>query len=85
MHRLRERLMEAFPESRFVEKDSGGTSGRFSSVLLGENAGVPRVFVVHYRGHNYFVQYAPIVAVYTFLVLYVCFSVSKFIGTLKVN
>ncbi|KAL5109668.1 Sterol regulatory element-binding protein cleavage-activating protein [Taenia crassiceps] len=67
VYKLRERLMETFPDSRFVGQGSEG---------IGQES-EPRVFVVHYRGHNYLVQYAPAFAVYTFLVLYIWFSVSK--------
>uniref|UniRef100_A0A5K3FTH8 SSD domain-containing protein n=1 Tax=Mesocestoides corti TaxID=53468 RepID=A0A5K3FTH8_MESCO len=76
IHRLRERLMEAFPESRFVEQDSSRTTHEPPDNLLGKGS-EPRVFVVHYRGHNLLVQYAPFFVVYTFLLLYVCLSVSK--------
>ncbi|VDO07025.1 unnamed protein product [Rodentolepis nana] len=95
IHNLRERLVEAFPESRFVEQSSNqgyfSFSPSFSSLpsvepeegggsdspeQLKDNTG-PNVFVVHYRGHNLYMQYAPLVALYTCLVLYICFSVSK--------
>ncbi|CDS39706.2 sterol regulatory element binding protein [Echinococcus multilocularis] len=76
IHSLRERLMEAFPDSRFVGKISKGKSQDHYPDPLGKDS-EPRVFVVHYRGHNYLVQYAPAFAVYTFLVLYIWFSVSK--------
>ncbi|VDK37359.1 unnamed protein product [Taenia asiatica] len=76
IHRLRERLMETFPDSRFVGKDIEGITQGYYSDPHGKDS-EPRVFVVHYRGHNYLVQYAPAFAVYTFLVLYIWFSVSK--------
>lgn len=76
--------MEAFPESRFIEQTENRgyftttTSPTTSSGDESDSADAdPNVFVVHYRGHNLFMQYAPPVAVYTCLVLYICFSVSK--------
>ncbi|VDM16509.1 unnamed protein product [Hydatigera taeniaeformis] len=76
IHRLRERLMETFPDSRFVGNGNEEISQGYHSNSHLKNP-EPRVFVVHYRGHNYLVQYAPAFAVYTFLVLYIWFSVSK--------
>ncbi|KAM7537980.1 hypothetical protein Aperf_G00000064187 [Anoplocephala perfoliata] len=84
IHKLRERLMEAFPGSRFIEQTEN--KGYFTTTTSPTTSGGdasdsadadPDVFVVHYRGHNLFMQYAPPVAVYTCLVLYICFSVSK--------
>nr|CDS28191.1 sterol regulatory element binding protein [Hymenolepis microstoma] len=88
IHNLRERLMEAFSESRFVEQTDNQGYFSFSPSFSSLSSGVPEedvesdspdhnVFVVHYRGHNLYMQYAPLVAVYTCLVLYICFSVSK--------
>lgn len=69
--------METFPDSRFVGKGNEGISQDYYPDPHGKDS-EPCVFVVHYRGHNYLVQYAPAFAVYTFLVLYIWFSVSRF-------
>ncbi len=70
--------MDAYPESRSVSVDASGQQGQSPDDLFA-NASEKRVFVVHYRGQNFFIEYAPLFVVYTVLLLYVYLSVSKFI------
>lgn len=76
VNHLREALMEAYPESRDVPHEAL-YMGPMENDPFGQNASDNRVFVVHYRGQNFFVEYAPLFVVYTVLLLYVYLSVSK--------
>lgn len=80
VNRLREVLLDAFPDSRFISHSTDPhpslATGQIENVVGGENA-ERRVFVVHYRDQNYLTDYAPLIVIYMVLLLYIYLSVSK--------
>ncbi|VDM00643.1 unnamed protein product [Schistocephalus solidus] len=70
---LRKRLLDAFPESRFIAQERSTADIRADP----SDAHERRVFVVHYRGPNYLIDYAPQIIIYFVVILYIFLSVKK--------
>ncbi|BHF64900.1 hypothetical protein SprV_0200790800 [Sparganum proliferum] len=70
---LRKRLLEAFPDSRFIAHERSTADIHADP----SDAHERRVFVVHYRGPNYLLDYAPQIIIYFVVILYIVLSVKK--------